>query len=180
MKGTSGSMGKAGDAPAPSLTPFGSLFDLSWPSRNLRGMPRAACLMRAKPIEGIFHNEVICAEEASAPDTTNALPSGRKQLSGHYPPLLLIASELTYHLPTFICLFGVCVWYVQVCVVCTGVCGMCRCVCGVCSACRCVCKCTRLFRCCCSELLFTQSGAMAHGMVSHALRMGCPTSIHSI
>lgn len=66
-KGASGSMGKAGDAPAPSPALSGSLFDLSWPSRNLGGMPRAACLIRAESIEGIFHNEIVWAVVAAAP-----------------------------------------------------------------------------------------------------------------
>ena len=110
----SGSIGKAGDAPAPIPTLFGSLFDLSWPSRNLRGMPRAACLIRGKSIEGIFHSEVMWMEAASAPDSTNTLSKGRNQLSGQYSPLLPRASELTHHLPTtsiylYICLFIQCV-----------------------------------------------------------------------
>lgn len=45
----------------------GSLFDLTQPSRNLGGMPRAACLIRAESIEGIFHNEIVWPVEAAAP-----------------------------------------------------------------------------------------------------------------
>lgn len=67
----------AGEAPAPSP---GSLFDLTQPSRNLGGMPRAACLIRAESIEGIFHNEIVWAVEAAALASPVTLPSGWKGL----------------------------------------------------------------------------------------------------
>lgn len=76
-RGASGSMRMAGEAPAPSP---GSLFDLTQPSRNLGGMPRAACLIRAESIEGIFHNEIVWAVEAAALASPVTLPSGWKGL----------------------------------------------------------------------------------------------------
>lgn len=60
----------AAEAPAPSP----ALFDLSRPSRNLGGMPRAVSLIRAESIEGIFHNEIVWAVEAAAPGFSCHLP----------------------------------------------------------------------------------------------------------
>lgn len=54
--------GRQGSSPQPS-----SPFDLTRPSRKLGGMPRAACLIRAESIEGIFHNEIVWPVEAAAP-----------------------------------------------------------------------------------------------------------------
>lgn len=54
--------GRRGSSPQPS-----SLFDLTRPSSKLGGLPRAACLIRAESIEGIFHNEIVWPVEAAAP-----------------------------------------------------------------------------------------------------------------
>lgn len=77
-RGASGSMGMAGGAPAPS--PALSLFDLTQPSRNLGGMPGAACLIRAESIEGIFHNEIMWAAEAAVLASPVTLLVRRKRL----------------------------------------------------------------------------------------------------
>lgn len=63
-RGASGSMRMAGETPAPSLALF--LISPS-PAETWGGMPRAACLIRAESIEGIFRNEIVWPVEAAAP-----------------------------------------------------------------------------------------------------------------
>lgn len=80
--------GRRGSSPQPD-----SLFDLTQPSRNLGGMPRAACLIKAESIEGIFHNEIVWAAEAAALSPCCILPIWVEGacLSVQHTPFLLIA-----------------------------------------------------------------------------------------